>query len=91
MDYVVWIDHNWPPAAVSCGTAERSTLALWRQPTANARSAGASRRLSKALNLEQAKAVLTAECPSRLYAYLSLLRGVRTEEARPLTWDHVFP
>ncbi|ELS55211.1 tyrosine-type recombinase/integrase [Streptomyces viridochromogenes] len=49
-------------------------------------------RPSKALNLEQAKAVLTAARPSRLYAYLvlSLLSGVRTEEARPLTWDHVF-
>ncbi|MFP1625733.1 hypothetical protein ACLB9X_11285 [Streptomyces sp. 5K101] len=44
-------------------------------------------RPSKALNLEQAKAVLTAARPSRLYAYLvlSLLSGVRTEEARPLT------
>ncbi|MFJ4201611.1 tyrosine recombinase XerC [Streptomyces sviceus] len=49
-------------------------------------------RPSKALNLEQAKAVLIAARPSRLYAYLvlSLLSGVRTEEARPLTWDHVF-
>ncbi|MFF9664075.1 tyrosine-type recombinase/integrase [Streptomyces althioticus] len=49
-------------------------------------------RPSKALNLEQAKAVLAAARPSRLYAYLvlSLLSGVRTEEARPLTWDHVF-
>ncbi|CAL9469505.1 site-specific integrase [Streptomyces sp. enrichment culture] len=49
-------------------------------------------RPSKALNLEQAKAVLAAARPSRLCAYLvlSLLSGVRTEEARPLTWDHVF-
>ncbi|MGW8527614.1 hypothetical protein [Nocardiopsis sp. NPDC055824] len=49
-------------------------------------------RPSKALNLEQAKAVLLAARPSRLYAYLmlSLLGGVRTEEARPLTWNHVF-
>ncbi|MET7567715.1 site-specific integrase [Streptomyces sp. NPDC005492] len=49
-------------------------------------------RPSKALNLEEAKAVLIAARPSRLYAYLvlSLLSGVRTEEARPLTWDHVF-
>lgn len=49
-------------------------------------------RPSKALNLVQAKAVLIAARPSRLYAYLvlSLLSGVRTEEARPLTWDHVF-
>ncbi|GGY58019.1 hypothetical protein GCM10010385_03980 [Streptomyces geysiriensis] len=36
--------------------------------------------------------MLTAARPSRLYAYLvlSLLSGVRTEEARPLTWDHIF-
>ncbi|MEV6535986.1 site-specific integrase [Streptomyces sp. NPDC051639] len=49
-------------------------------------------RPSKALNLEQAKAVLAAARGSRLCAYLvvSLLSGVRTEEARPLTWDHVF-
>ncbi|MGW2325692.1 site-specific integrase [Streptomyces sp. NPDC001700] len=49
-------------------------------------------RPSKALNLEQARAVLVAARPSRLYAYLvlSFLSGVRTEEARPLTWDHVF-
>ncbi|MFI5632210.1 tyrosine recombinase XerC [Streptomyces sp. NPDC051664] len=49
-------------------------------------------RPSKALNLEQAKAVLVAARGSRLYAYLvlSLLSGVRTEEARPLTWDHVY-
>lgn len=49
-------------------------------------------RPSKALNLKQAEAVLAAARPSRLYAYLvlSLLSGVRTEEARPLTWDHVF-
>ncbi|SCK26060.1 Site-specific recombinase XerD [Streptomyces sp. AmelKG-E11A] len=36
--------------------------------------------------------MLIAARPSRLYAYLVLLllSGVRTEEARPLTWDHVF-
>lgn len=36
--------------------------------------------------------MLAAARPSRLYAYLvlSLLSGVRTEEARPLTRDHVF-
>ncbi|WP_373310866.1 hypothetical protein [Streptomyces alanosinicus] len=35
---------------------------------------------------------LAAARPARLYAYLglSLLSGVRTEEARPLAWDHVF-
>ena len=36
--------------------------------------------------------MLAAARGSRLYSYLvrSLLSGVRTEEARPLTWDHVF-
>ncbi|MFF4575840.1 hypothetical protein [Streptomyces sp. NPDC001410] len=49
-------------------------------------------RPSRALNLEQAKSVLAAARGSRLYAYLvlSLLSDVRTEETRPLTWDHVF-
>ncbi|MFF1625330.1 hypothetical protein [Streptomyces sp. NPDC058272] len=49
-------------------------------------------RPSKALNLEQAKAVLAAARGSRLYAYLvvSVLSGVRTKEARPLAWDHVY-
>ncbi|MBY8877466.1 site-specific integrase [Actinacidiphila acidipaludis] len=48
-------------------------------------------RPSKALTLDQAKAVLAAAQGTRLYAYvvLSLLIGIRTEEARPLTWDHV--
>ncbi|MDX2706378.1 site-specific integrase [Streptomyces sp. PA03-6a] len=52
---------------------------------------GRSGRPSKALALEQAKALLSAARGTRLYAYivLSLLIGVRTEEARPLTWDHV--
>ncbi|MFD3492428.1 site-specific integrase [Streptomyces sp. NPDC058690] len=47
---------------------------------------------SRHLDLEQAKAVLVAARGSRLYAYLvlSLLSAVRTEEARPLTWDHVY-
>lgn len=48
-------------------------------------------RPSKALTLDQAKAVLAAARGARLYSYvvLSLLVGIRTEEARPLTWDHV--
>lgn len=48
-------------------------------------------RPSKALNLEQAKAVLTTSQGRRLHAYVvvSLLTGVRTEEARELTWSHV--
>ncbi|WP_405659144.1 tyrosine recombinase XerC [Streptomyces sp. RK9] len=85
----------------------RDLLAILRRSTAHAQRRdkaarnvallvtapeGRPGRPSKALNLEQAKAVLVAARPSRLYAYLvlSFLSGVRTEEARPLTWDHVF-
>jgi integrase len=52
---------------------------------------GRAGRPSKALNHDQAKAVLAAARGRRLHAYLvvSLLTGVRTEEARELTWSHV--
>ena len=48
-------------------------------------------RPSKALNAEQAAAVLKAARDSRLGAYvvLCLMIGIRTEEARALRWDHV--
>jgi hypothetical protein len=48
-------------------------------------------RPSKALTVDQALAVLKAAEDDRLRAYfvLSLLTGVRTEEARALRWDHV--
>jgi integrase len=48
-------------------------------------------RPSKALTLEQAVALLDAAKGTRLEAYttLSLLTGLRTEEARALHWDHV--
>lgn len=48
-------------------------------------------RPSKALTLEQATAVMAAAKESRIHAYvvLSLLTGIRTEEARALTWDRV--
>jgi integrase len=48
-------------------------------------------RPSKALTQEQAQAVLDKARTSRLYAYvaLSLMTGIRTEEARELRWDHV--
>jgi integrase len=43
------------------------------------------------LTLEQAKALLAAAEGTRKHAYiaLSLLAGIRTEEARALRWDHV--
>ncbi|HEU5389404.1 MAG TPA: site-specific integrase, partial [Streptosporangiaceae bacterium] len=52
---------------------------------------GRSGRPSKSLTLEEAKALLAATEPTRLHAYvvLSLLVGIRTEEARALRWDHV--
>ena len=48
-------------------------------------------RPSKALTVDQALAVLKAAEDDRLRAYfvLSLVTGVRTEEARALRWDHV--
>jgi hypothetical protein len=52
---------------------------------------GRSGRASKSFTLEQAKALLAASESTRLHAYvvLSLLVGIRTEEARALRWDHV--
>jgi integrase len=48
-------------------------------------------RPSQALTVEQAAALLEAAEDSRLHAYivLCLLTGVRSEETRALTWDHV--
>lgn len=52
---------------------------------------GTEGRPSKALTMEEADAVLAAATGSRLRSYIvvSLLTGVRTEEARALTWDRV--
>ena len=53
---------------------------------------GREGRPSQALTVEQAAALLEAAAEdSRLHAYivLCLLTGVRSEEARALTWDHV--
>jgi len=48
-------------------------------------------RPSRAMTLEQATAVLERAKASRLHAYVvvSLLTGIRTEEARALRWSHV--
>jgi integrase len=48
-------------------------------------------RPSKSLTLEQAISLMAAARGTRLEAYivLSLLSGMRTEEARALRWDHV--
>ena len=52
---------------------------------------GRSGRPSKSFTLDQAKALLAAAERTRWHAYvaLSLLVGIRTEEARALRWDHV--
>jgi integrase len=52
---------------------------------------GRAGRPSKSFTVEEAKAVLAAVQGARLEAYvtLSLLAGIRTEEARALRWDHV--
>jgi integrase len=52
---------------------------------------GRAGRPSKSLTVEQAKAVLAAAEGTRLEAYvtLSLLAGIRTEEARALRWSDV--
>jgi integrase len=54
---------------------------------------GTEGRPSKALSLEQGKAIIQKARASRepwIYAYvaLSMFTGVRTEEARPLKWEH---
>lgn len=52
---------------------------------------GREGRPSQSLTLEQATALLTAAENSRLRAFITLclLTGVRSEEARALTWEHV--
>ena len=52
---------------------------------------GRAGRPSKSFTVEQAKALLAAAEGTRWHAYvaLSLLSGIRTEEARALRWDHV--
>ncbi len=68
------------------GFAARNVAALVKPP--RGQRAG---RPSKSLTLEQAIALMEAAKGTRLEAYvvLSLLTGLRTEEARALRWDHV--
>jgi integrase len=63
----------------------RNVAALVKPPR------GRAGRPSKSFTLEQAKALLAAAEGGRMHAYvtLSLLAGIRTEEARALRWDHV--
>ncbi|HEY6313773.1 MAG TPA: site-specific integrase [Streptosporangiaceae bacterium] len=63
----------------------RNVAALVKSPR------GRSGRPSKSFTLDQAKALLAAAETMRWHAYvaLSLLVGIRTEEARALRWDHL--
>jgi integrase len=64
----------------------RNVAALVKPPQGKATG-----RASKSLTLEQAVSLMAAARGTRLEAYvvLSLLSGLRTEEARALQWDHV--
>jgi integrase len=63
----------------------RNVAALVKPPR------GRAGRPSKTFTLEQAKALLAVTKGTRMHAYvaLSLLTGIRTEEARALQWDDV--
>lgn len=71
--------------AMARDKVKRNVVELCSIPT------GRPGRPSKSLTLTQAEGVLTAAADSPLYAYIvvSLLTGGRTEEIRPLRWDHV--
>ncbi len=63
----------------------RNVAALVKSPR------GRAGRPSNSFTMEQARAVLAAAEGTRWQGYvtLSLLAGIRTEEARALRWDHV--
>jgi integrase len=67
------------------GRLKRNVVGLCEVPE------GKEQRPSKALNLDQAEAILKAAGNTRMYAYvvLSLLIGARTEELRALAWSEV--
>ncbi|MFD9904536.1 tyrosine recombinase XerC [Streptomyces sp. NPDC059063] len=71
--------------AMARDKVKRNVVELCDVPT------GQPGRPSKSLSLAQAEGVLVAAEESPMYAYItvSLLTGGRTEELRPLTWEHV--
>jgi integrase len=74
--------------AMARDKVKRNVVALCSVPT------GQPGRISKALSLGQAEAILTVAAGTRMYPYIvvALLTGARSEEMRALTWDHVhFP
>ena len=72
--------------AMIAGLAGRNVAAI-----VSSTPRGSGGRPSKALSVAHAEAVLKAAKGTRLEAYLalSLMTGIRTEEARALTWEHV--
>jgi integrase len=70
--------------AMARDKVRRNVVALCKVPK------GQPGRPSKSLTLDQARRVLDAAEDSRLGAYItvSLLTGARTEELRPLKWNH---
>jgi integrase len=72
--------------AMIAGMAGRNVAAV-----VNSTPRGGAGRPSKALSVVQAEAIIKAAKGTRLEAYLalSLMTGIRTEEARALTWEHV--
>jgi integrase len=83
------IAHNCLVRAIRHAEADdivgRNVAALVRPP------AGRPGRPSKALTMDQARALIDASGPYRLHAYVVLLltTGIRPEEARALRWDHL--
>ncbi|MET8974716.1 tyrosine-type recombinase/integrase [Streptomyces sp. NPDC004539] len=71
--------------AMARDKVKRNVVELCSIPT------GRPGRPSKSLTLTQAEAVLKAaeDSPHHAYFVVSLLTGGRTEEMRPLRWDHV--
>lgn len=69
--------------------AERRGLVMRNVATMVTLPKGREGRPSKSLTLEQAEALLRAavNAPLRAYVVVSLLTGIRTEEARALTWE----
>jgi integrase len=72
--------------AMIAGMAGRNVAAV-----VNSTPRGGTGRPSKALSVAQAEAIIKAAKGTRLETYLalSLMTGIRTEEARALTWEHV--
>jgi integrase len=71
--------------------AEGQDLVRWNVPALVDTPRELEGRPSQSLTLAEATALLEAAEASRLHAFivLCLLTGVRSEEARTLTWEHV--